>query len=332
MQCEVLLQVLRGSTFARGESCDELRTLSGYTTFALPTAVALVIVVSAGYSSFWLWKNKKHSYVRAGQPKFLHLMNFGTVLASLSLLFTAISEKSTEACFFAVLMQAAGFMTILAPLVLKTVIIATLFNNKSMKKRKDQRPIAWAYTIALIAAEIILVCTLQGIAPLRPTVLLLEPSVEEWAYAITCRAQGDDGSSIGIAWAMSLAAVNIMMLIWACVSCFRVRNAPDSFAEAKWLGFVVYNMSFVSIIGIPIMLSSKNDPKTMGIVNILCTGIVCLSAIWIMHIPKRYLVSKYAKDANPMVSEHSTNFTGPDDHLQSWRAACRNPILRACEA
>ena len=296
-----------GMYFARGDSCDELRTLSGSPSFIVPAIICAAVVISALYSSFWLRQNMDHNMVRASQPQFQHLMNLGCAVAGFSLIPLGFNERTTFSCFTQVALQATGFMMIVAPLVLKTVIIAALFNNKSMKRKKDQRPIAWMATLGLIFAELAIVCVLQGIAPLRPTLLLLDSTIEDWGYAVTCRAQTESGSPLGIAWGMALASVNVIMIVWGVFSSIQVRNVPDSFAEAKWIGFVIYNITFVTIVCTPIMLSLKSNPEVMSIINCLTTGVVALAAVWIMHIPKRILVRTNEKSANPLRSHsHST--------------------------
>ena len=288
-----------GLSFAGGDDCANLRTRAGKANSGIATIVFVIILATALYFTLFLKQNARHTVIKAGQPKFQHMMNFGCVLCGVSR-FISSMEPSFMTCNLGVALQGVGFMTILSPLIFKTAIIASIFNNKSLKRQKDKRTQNFIQSILLVFVEVLLMVVMIVVAPMDKTLMILSEDISPHSYAIVCRAQDVDGIPQGMTWVTSALALNVLMLIWGVYSAYQVRNVSSVFGEAKWIGFVMYNLFIFGGIGVLVGFFTETDPSSQSMLLSLMNLIACMGALIIMFLPKYLLTKQFAADVAPM--------------------------------
>ena len=82
-----------GLQLAYGDDCGTLKSLKSEASIAVGALVAGILLLIAVSSSFWINSNKRHTVIKASQPKFQHLVNAGSIICGLSCVVRALPAK-----------------------------------------------------------------------------------------------------------------------------------------------------------------------------------------------------------------------------------------------
>ena len=288
-----------GLPFAGGEDCSTMRKRDGRASVAISLICGGIICFLSTAFSLWILKNRGHGVVRASLPQFQHLANLGCFLCGVSVVAQA-QEPSKGMCNTAIALQGIGFIGIISPLMCKTAIIDAIFNNRSLKLHDNIATKMMWRTFLIIIVEIALLVLMCVIAPYDKTLMILEDEERyPHSYSIVCRSIDGTGASRSTMWTTSVLAINLMILFWAIYNAVLVRNVSSIFGEAKWIGFVLYNLTIFGGIGVMISFFTESDPASQFILTALMNMIACSGSTIIMWIPKLLLVQRIGAHVTP---------------------------------
>eukprot|EP00948_MAST-09A_sp_MAST-9A-sp1_P003401 g3401.t1 len=316
-----------GLQLSYGPDCGSLKTLQESGSIVVGIITGLLISMASIGFSVWLFQNHHHKIVKASQPKFQHLVNIGCVLIGLSCIVSALAP-SRITCNASVMFEGTGFMMILAPYIFKMSIVARIFNNKSLQRLKGNAMQKYLSLFGLIAIEIGMILILIGIAPQDRTVLLLDEDISPNSYTFVCRPQSEEGIPQGTIWIVSALALNIITLICGVYMAFQVRNVASVYGEAKYIGFVMYNLFIFGGIAVLLGLVSGKNPYLQHTLVSIMKVICCFGVIFMMWTPKWLLTKQHGPNVAPMtIGSHTTQGTY-DEHPHDVYDEIRSVLSR----
>ena len=190
-------------------------------------------------------------------------------------------------------------MTIAAPLMCRMAVIDSIFNNATLKLMTNLKRDMLRKALVFILAEIVLMIIVSAVAPMDRTLMLLDEETYTFSYAVICRAHDDNGSSNGIVWITSVVALNIGVLCYGIYSAILIRNVSSVFGEAKWIGFVFYNLAVFGGIGLLLGAFADSDPSLQQTIIALMNLLACSGSTLIMWVPKYMMTGRIDKYVTP---------------------------------
>ena len=127
-----------------------------------------------------------------------------------------------------------------------------------------------------MSLQILIMCITMGIDPPVPQVTM--PDLREKRVHKACyESQFCFIASVSF---------NLLLMVVCAVHCFKTRNLPANFNEAKFIGFTMYTTCVIWLGFFPIYFGGKNKEVTMSISISLSAAI----ALLLLFFPKVYII------------------------------------------
>lgn len=88
----------------------------------------------------------------------------------------------------------------------------------------------------------------------------------------------------------ALLAWVALTLAFGCALTFSVRNTPSTFNESKWIGFSIYNWTFVGIVIQAISLFITANSEVVFVSEVLMVLITQTGVVGFLFVPKLYAI------------------------------------------
>ncbi|KTG44586.1 hypothetical protein cypCar_00000616 [Cyprinus carpio] len=228
--------------------------------------------------------------VRASGRELSYVLLTGIFLIYL-ITFLMIAEPSTVVCAFRRLFLGLGMSISYSAMLTKTNRIYRIFEQgkKSVTPPKFISPSSQLIiTFILISVQLLGVFIWFGVVPPHTTVDFdeLRPPNPEYARGIL-KCDMSDLSLIGC------LSYSMVLMVTCTVYAIKSRGVPETFNEAKPIGFTMYTTCIIWLAFVPIFFGTSQSTEKMFIQTTTLTVSMSLSAtvsLGMLYIPKVYVI------------------------------------------
>uniref|UniRef100_A0A671TD61 Metabotropic glutamate receptor 6-like n=1 Tax=Sinocyclocheilus anshuiensis TaxID=1608454 RepID=A0A671TD61_9TELE len=228
--------------------------------------------------------------VRASGRELSYVLLTGIFLIYL-ITFLMIAEPSTVVCAFRRLFLGLGMCISYSAMLTKTNRIYRIFEQgkKSVTPPKFISPTSQLIiTFILISVQLLGVFIWFGVIPPHTTVDFdeLRPPNPEYARGIL-KCDMSDLSLIGC------LSYSMVLMVTCTVYAIKSRGVPETFNEAKPIGFTMYTTCIIWLAFVPIFFGTSQSTEKMFIQTTTLTVSMSLSAtvsLGMLYIPKVYVI------------------------------------------
>eukprot|EP01134_Creolimax_fragrantissima_P007520 CFRG7520T1 len=216
--------------------------------------------------------------VRSAAPLFLQIMLFGATLMYTSLFFI-LFDLEDWMCIAWSWFLFFGWAVAFIALLVKTYRVDQVFKSVTKTKLHDNRLLRnWFLPVASVFVVYLIVVTILD----PPTIEIISSngtngSSEVWEQ---CQIK-----TISIYIGLGLQCI---VLIWAAILAFKVRNAPSSFNEATLITMSVYNWLVIECVTVALFFILPNEVDTPLILLFVYTYLPLTIMMLMMFVPKVY--------------------------------------------
>uniref|UniRef100_A0A671NZ74 Glutamate receptor, metabotropic 6b n=1 Tax=Sinocyclocheilus anshuiensis TaxID=1608454 RepID=A0A671NZ74_9TELE len=228
--------------------------------------------------------------VRASGRELSYVLLTGIFLIYL-ITFLMIAEPSTGVCVFRRLFLGLGMSISYSAMLTKTNRIYRIFEQgkKSVTPPKCISPTSQLIiTFILISVQLLGIFIWFGVVPPHTTVDFdeLHPPNPEYARGIL-KCDMSDLSLIGC------LSYSMVLMVTCTVYAIKSRGVPETFNEAKPIGFTMYTTCIIWLAFVPIFFGTLQSTEKMFIQTTTLTVSMSLSAtvsLGMLYIPKVYVI------------------------------------------
>ncbi|XP_016144605.1 metabotropic glutamate receptor 6-like [Sinocyclocheilus grahami] len=228
--------------------------------------------------------------VRASGRELSYVLLTGIFLIYL-ITFLMIAEPSTGVCAFRRLFLGLGMSISYSAMLTKTNRIYRIFEQgkKSVTPPKFISPTSQLIiTFILISVQLLGIFIWFGVVPPHTTVDFdeLHPPNPEYARGIL-KCDMSDLSLIGC------LSYSMVLMVTCTVYAIKSRGVPETFNEAKPIGFTMYTTCIIWLAFVPIFFGTSQSTEKMFIQTTTLTVSMSLSAmvsLGMLYIPKVYVI------------------------------------------
>jgi gamma-aminobutyric acid type B receptor len=102
----------------------------------------------------------------------------------------------------------------------------------------------------------------------------------------------------------ALVAVNLGALLFANIQAYKARSIQSEFSESKYIALVVAGMMQVSLVGLPVLLLTVDNPPVYYLLRILLVFVITLAIIGLIFVPK--MLHKPKENGRQVVVSYGT--------------------------
>jgi ABC-type sugar transport system substrate-binding protein len=276
----------------------------GYVLFCILASLSIVVMA-------WVLMKRKTYIVRASQPIFLIVVAVGALIMSSSIIPIGFDNENysvgacSAACIATPWLLSIGFSTVFSALFSKlwrinrVVESAQRFNKQVVTVRDVILP----FCLLMVANLIILICW-TVVAPLE-YVRRDDLGTDPWNRVIssygTCMTREGQRS---VPFVSALVAVNLGALLFANIQAYKARSIQSEFSESKYIALVVAGMMQVSLVGLPVLLLTVDNPPVYYLLRILLVFVITLAIIGLIFVPK--MLHKPKENGRQVVVSYGT--------------------------
>ncbi|TRY66534.1 hypothetical protein DNTS_015914 [Danionella cerebrum] len=228
--------------------------------------------------------------VRASGRELSYVLLTGIFLIYL-ITFLMIAEPGTVVCAFRRLLLGLGMCISYSAMLTKTNRIYRIFEQgkKSVTPPKFISPTSQLIiTFILISAQVLAIFIWFGVVPPHTNVDFdeLRPPNPEYARGIL-KCDMSDLSLIGC------LSYSMVLMVTCTVYAIKSRGVPETFNEAKPIGFTMYTTCIIWLAFVPIFFGTSQSTEKMFIQTTTLTVSMSLSAtvsLGMLYIPKVYVI------------------------------------------
>ncbi|KAL7482302.1 hypothetical protein ACHAW6_007980 [Cyclotella cf. meneghiniana] len=258
----------------------------GFTFMTLAMVLAIIFFI-------WTHRNRKHRVVQKSQPVFLELICSGTFMMASCIVPLSIDDSIASvqgcdiACMSAPWLLMMGFGITLSALFAKIWRINTVVSNAMnfrrvvILEREAMKPIIVIFTLNLT----LLMCW-TIIDPLRWQREYINGDPTN-SYGF-CKSDG----KASIAFLVLLVLLNGAALVQVFVQSYYARKMDDEYSESRWIGIACLSWLQVMVVGIPVILLTRNVPVAQYFTSSVLVFLVCMSMLLLLFVPKIKSMSK----------------------------------------
>lgn len=247
--------------------------------------MTLACLLSMGLALWVFWRRNTYA-VKARQPEFLIQLCFGTFVLALAILpLSIVDELSSwharnQACMALPWLVFMGFHFVMSALCMKLWRINKLLNATTLRRVTVTMTQAYYAFGILIAAQLLTLVVWTVVDPMKWETLHVPG--EEWNRFGSCSEMGTWGwSLLGLSGALSS-----LSLLLTAHQAFKARNISDEYSESRDLGFAVFTVAQIVIVGVPILCLVRDDnPDATYLLQTLIIFAVCLSVLVLIFGP-----------------------------------------------
>ncbi|CAJ1964797.1 unnamed protein product [Cylindrotheca closterium] len=259
-----------------------------------------VICLTSLFFLSWTFVNRSVRVVQAAQPGFLALVAVGVLIMGSSILPLSFDDSASDytqelgdlRCMTIPWMLFIGFTLIFAALFAKLWRINHLFQSSARFKRVTLKATDVMIPMGILLtanAATLLWWTLADPLTFRRSDL---EGTDAWNRVIA--TWGGCLSDDPFPYSMVLGLLNVGVMVVASWQAYRARKIKSEFAESKFVAMALVSMLQVSLIGMPLLVLVRNDPRAWYWTMSLMIFIICMVVLLVIFIPKMNHVRKHA--------------------------------------
>jgi hypothetical protein len=252
------------------------------------TLAAIAILLSAVFG-LWTWLHRKKNYVRVSQPAFLCLLCAGTALMATTIIPLSLQEPVSDrgldiACMAAPWLFTLGFAMSVASVLFKMIRLNRLFKQSADMHRVVVKAKHFMLPVSIyMLANFAILLTWTLVAPLQWTRVKIN-NFDSWGRSLasygTCYAHLDDGKKDArLAFACTLAVLNLLVLLFANYEGYRSRLVPSAFNETYYLALSMAGVLEAFLIGIPLIFLARDTPTAMFMILSILITTICMALL-----------------------------------------------------
>mmetsp|Transcript_19261 Transcript_19261/g.47630 ORF Transcript_19261/g.47630 Transcript_19261/m.47630 type:complete len:876 (+) Transcript_19261:112-2739(+) len=273
------------------------------------TYVGIQFITSLFFAGWTIW-NAKTQIVKASQPMFLHLINFGCFVLSLSILpqtvqgeyryyedpvtrqLTDTPDESVfnvdKACVAFPWLFGLGFGIVFSALfakiyrIQKIVVLASQFRRKIVSIT-DVLPVIGV--VLAIESVILLAFTLADPFVWEREVIRMSED------GLTLQSAGRCTSDYFLVFYLVFDGFNLFLLLIALILCYKTWNYPSEFAESRWITACIISYIQILLLAVPILVIVNDDNNISFFVFATIIFMMSISVTLFMFLPKVYSVN-----------------------------------------
>mmetsp|Transcript_18446 Transcript_18446/g.39903 ORF Transcript_18446/g.39903 Transcript_18446/m.39903 type:complete len:635 (+) Transcript_18446:99-2003(+) len=269
--------------------------------------LGIIFLLSIGFGLSTIIK-RKHPIIRKSQPTFLLMVCAGAVIAGSAIIPMSFDDEkySIQACSIACMatpwLTSIGFVTAFSALFSKIWRVNKIFHNPNRFSRikvteKDVlAPFASLMTINIIT----LICW----SVINPLVYerLSSSGTDFWnreytSFYGTC-VSSTEAKGGSLPYKIILVITNCVSVIIANVQAYEARHIDVEFQESKYIALATASFLQAFMIGIPVIILLKEDPRAIFIVTSMLIFITSMAVLLLLFVPKlKYLRAYETKQA-----------------------------------
>jgi hypothetical protein len=250
--------------------------------------MSLALFIAFG-SSFWVFRNRRKSIVRAAQPEFLHCLCIGASLVALSIVFLSFDESygwSTDelstACATFPWLFVVGYLVQYCAIYCKLLRARKVF---SMTKRKVTiAQVIWPFLL-ILASSIVVLIAWTVIDPLRwERVVLAERPLETYGR---CTSSNLIPFVVPLFLLVAIITAMVLFIAW------RARDIQAEFCEWNYCFYGVFIHLQMMAIGIPLYIVLNGISKSaVHLISIFLIFIFSTALVMTIIWPKALFVKQ----------------------------------------
>ncbi|KAK0142878.1 Metabotropic glutamate receptor 8 [Merluccius polli] len=286
--CPFDMRPLKNRTGCRSTPIVKLEWSSPWAIIPVFLAILGLLATSGAIVTFIRFNDTP--IVRASGRELSYVLLTGIFLIYL-ITFLMIAEPSTGVCAFRRLLLGLGMCISYSAMLTKTNRIYRIFEQgkKSVTPPKFISPTSQLIiTFILISVQVVAVFIWFGVEPPHTTIDYEEqkpPNPEFARGVLKC-----DMSDLSLILCLSYS---IVLMITCTVYAIKSRGVPETFNEAKPIGFTMYTTCIVWLAFVPIFFGTAQSTEKMFIQTTTLTVSMSLSAtvsLGMLYIPKVYVI------------------------------------------
>jgi hypothetical protein len=220
-----------------------------------------------------------HPRIAAAAPTFLSSILLGTLLLYLSNYASLLNMVTHASCHMSTWLLALGFIITFGSLFAKSWRVWRMYSNKSMAIIRISDFQVMSILGVFVGIMIVLLIILSAAGDPRPAYVSLDPYRPYRDYLICSPAKE---AAFNVLLALILGYGLSIILVGVVVS-FKVRQVPIAiFDESRTINFVVYNVSFFSILLTALRLSKVASREVLFAVQSI--GIIVCILVTVISI------------------------------------------------
>ena len=260
--------------------------------YAIPSGIQLFAYITAALCislcSVILWvvyRYRGHSIFKAASVPFQYTELFGVILLYVSTIVWVQTPTPVMCTTFNWLINLAFKLTF-SPLFVKIYRLHRIFNNgKKLQRVKLSNAKLSVLVLVDIAADIIILSTMQILSPLQPVTTLMENNNTRYSYTYCSAA---DRTAIQLL--IVLGGLKGILLLFGSVVAFTTRKVSTQFSESSQVAWSIYNTIFASVLLIGIIGFTQSSGTALYILVLILILWISTFAVGILFIPKCYKI------------------------------------------
>mmetsp|Transcript_49349 Transcript_49349/g.124066 ORF Transcript_49349/g.124066 Transcript_49349/m.124066 type:complete len:663 (-) Transcript_49349:44-2032(-) len=263
---------------------------------------AILIAYLAVVGIFW-----RTPVMRAATPLTLVTIGFGGLLGHAAI-FLFIAEPEDGICVARLWLSALAITIVLATLIVKFVRIFRLFMGAKSLKIKVIPMWQVGASIAGFCLVTIVICAVWTGVGTPVTKLGLKDDFDNVEYNEAVKYC--DSDEHGLAFTLTLFVWLGLQAGGLCIVAFLTRNVKSAFAESKVVGVMVYNMTLVAVILLPIIYSFSEKWRVTFIIKMIGGLYILGSTMALLYVPKVVIAFTPGLNVTPALSGESSRGMG----------------------
>ncbi|KAM9785579.1 glutamate receptor, metabotropic 6a [Neosynchiropus ocellatus] len=256
----------------------------------VPVSLATLGIVATSAIMFTFIRFNDTPIVRASGRELSYVLLTGIFLVYL-ITFLMIAEPSVLVCALRRLLLGLGMAITYSAMLTKTNRIYRIFEQgkRSVTPPKFISPSSQlAITFILISVQVLGVCVWFGVMPPHTNIdyeELRPPNPDHARGILKC-----DMSDLSIIGCLSYS---IVLMVTCTVYAVKSRGVPETFNEAKPIGFTMYTTCIVWLAFVPIFFGTAQSTEKLFIQTATLTVSMSLSAsvsLGMLYVPKVYVI------------------------------------------
>ncbi|XP_053706577.1 glutamate receptor, metabotropic 6a isoform X3 [Synchiropus splendidus] len=256
----------------------------------VPVSLATLGIIATSIIMFTFIRFNDTPIVRASGRELSYVLLTGIFLVYL-ITFLMIAEPSVLVCALRRLLLGLGMAITYSAMLTKTNRIYRIFEQgkRSVTPPKFISPSSQlAITFILISVQVLGVCVWFGVMPPHTNIdyeELRPPNPDHARGILKC-----DMSDLSIIGCLSYS---IVLMVTCTVYAVKSRGVPETFNEAKPIGFTMYTTCIVWLAFVPIFFGTAQSTEKLFIQTATLTVSMSLSAsvsLGMLYVPKVYVI------------------------------------------
>ncbi|XP_060679376.1 metabotropic glutamate receptor 6-like isoform X3 [Hemiscyllium ocellatum] len=257
---------------------------------AVPVALAGLGVLSTGATALVFARHRHTPIVRASGRELSGVLLCGIFLSHATA-FLMVAEPGAAVCALRRLLLGLGTAITYSALLTKTNRIYRIFERgkRSVTPPRFISPASQlVITAALVSVQLLGVAVWLGVRPPHATVDYEEqrpPEPERARGLLKC-----DMSELSI---LGCLGYSLLLMVTCTVYAIKSRGVPETFNEAKPIGFTMYTTCIIWLAFVPIFFGTAGSAEKMYIQTTTLTVSMSLSAfvcLGMLYLPKVYVI------------------------------------------